>query len=124
MTFGNGIIGTALSNGNIVNYTVLGTRRVDLTFGVSYDADIKQTKEVLMEVIKSHPSVLEEPAPTVNVSELADSSVNFAVRPWCKSEDYWSVYYDVLEEVKTKFDENNISIPFPQMDIHMNRIEK
>ncbi len=102
-----------LSNGNIVNYTVLGTRRVDFTFGVSYDADIKQTKEVLMEVIKNHPSVLAEPAPTVNVSELADSSVNFAVRPWCKPEDYWTVYFDVMEAAKIALDKAGIEIPYP-----------
>jgi small conductance mechanosensitive channel len=76
----------SLSNGNIVNYTTEGTRRVDLVIGVSYDADIKQTKEVLMNVLTSHPKVLKDPAPGVTVSELADSSVNFAVRPWCKTE--------------------------------------
>ena len=102
-----------LSNGNIVNYTVLGTRRVDFTFGVSYDADIKQTKEVLMGVIKNHPNVLKEPAPSVNVSELADSSVNFAVRPWCKSEDYWTVYFDVMEAAKLALDKAGIEIPYP-----------
>jgi len=102
-----------LSNGNIINYTVLGTRRVDFTFGVSYDADIKQTKEVLMEVIKNHPNVLKEPAPSVNVSELADSSVNFAVRPWCKSEDYWTVYFDVMEAAKLALDKAGIEIPYP-----------
>ncbi|UMB52723.1 mechanosensitive ion channel [Lutibacter sp. A64] len=102
-----------LSNGNIVNYTVLGTRRVDFTFGVSYDADIKQTKEVLMGVIKNHPNVLREPAPSVNVSELADSSVNFAVRPWCKSEDYWTVYFDVMEAAKIALDKAGIEIPYP-----------
>jgi small conductance mechanosensitive channel len=102
-----------LSNGNIVNYTSEGTRRVDLTFGVSYDADIKQTKDVLMTVIRSHPLVLKEPEPTVNVSELADSSVNFAVRPWCKSEDYWTVYFDVTEATKEALDAAGIEIPYP-----------
>jgi len=103
----------ALSNGNIVNYSTEGTRRVDLTFGVSYDADIKKTKEVLMNVISSHPMVINDPAPTVNVSELADSSVNFAVRPWCKSEDYWTVYYDVTEQTKEALDAAGIEIPYP-----------
>ena len=86
----------ALSNGNIINFTTEGTRRVDLVFGVSYDADIKQTKEVLMNVLTSNPKVLQEPAPAVTVLELADSSVIFAVRPWCKAEHYWDVYFVLL----------------------------
>ena len=102
-----------LSNGNIVNYTVTGTRRVDLVFGVHYDSDIKQTKDVLLEVLKSHPLVIESPEPTVNVLELADSSVNFAVRPWCKSEDYWTVYFDVMENTKIALDKAGIEIPYP-----------
>lgn len=103
----------ALSNGNIINYTSLGTRRVDLVFGVSYDADIKQTKEVLMNVLKSNTKVLQDPAPTVNVSELADSSVNFVVRPWCNAEDYWGVYFNVTEQVKYDLDKAGIEIPYP-----------
>lgn len=102
-----------LSNGNIVNYTTEGTRRVDLVIGVSYDADIKQTKDVLMNVLTSHPKILKDPAPTVNVLELADSSVNFAVRPWSKSEDYWTVYFDVMENVKVALDAAGIEIPYP-----------
>lgn len=102
-----------LSNGNIVNYTTEGTRRVDLTFGVGYDSDIKQTKEVLMKVIASHPLVLKDPQPTVNVSELADSSINFAVRPWCNTEDYWTVYFDVTENTKEALDAAGIDIPYP-----------
>ncbi|MBU2950529.1 mechanosensitive ion channel [Tamlana agarivorans] len=108
-----------LSNGNIVNYTTSGTRRVDLTFGVGYDSDIKKTKEVLMQVLTSHPLVLKDPAPTVNVSELADSSINFAVRPWSKSADYWTVYFDVTENVKEALDAAGIEIPYPhQVEIH------
>ncbi|MCB0463595.1 MAG: mechanosensitive ion channel [Flavobacteriaceae bacterium] len=103
----------ALSNGNIVNYTTEGTRRVDLTFGVGYDSDIKKTKEVLMNVLTSHPLVLKDPAPTVNVSALADSSVNFAVRPWSKAEDYWTVYFDVTEQTKEALDAAGIEIPYP-----------
>jgi small conductance mechanosensitive channel len=102
-----------LSNGNIVNYTTEGTRRVDLVIGVSYDADIKQTKEVLMNVLTSHPKVLKDPAPGVTVSELADSSVNFAVRPWCKTADYWAVYFEVTESVKLALDAAGIEIPYP-----------
>ncbi|NRB59944.1 MAG: mechanosensitive ion channel [Winogradskyella sp.] len=103
----------ALSNGNIVNYTAEGQLRVDLTFGVSYDADIKQTKDVLMGVLTSHPKVLKDPVPTVNVSELADSSVNFAVRPWANVADYWDVYFDVHENVKIALDAAGIEIPYP-----------
>jgi small conductance mechanosensitive channel len=103
----------ALSNGNIINYTTEGTRRVDLVFGVSYDADIKQTKDVIMDVLTSHPKVLKEPGPAVTVLELADSSVNFATRPWCKTEDYWDVYFDVTENVKIELDKAGIEIPYP-----------
>ncbi len=103
----------SLSNGNIVNYSTEGTRRVDLTFGVGYDSDIKQTKDVLMQVLTSHPKVLQTPAPSVNVSELADSSINFAVRPWCKTEHYWDVYFDVTENVKEALDTAGIEIPYP-----------
>ncbi|HPF97483.1 MAG: mechanosensitive ion channel [Flavobacteriaceae bacterium] len=103
----------SLSNGNIINYSTEGTRRVDLVFGVSYDSDIKQTKNVIMDVLTSHPKVLKDPAPAVTVLELADSSVNFATRPWCKTEDYWTVYFDVTEQVKEALDSAGIEIPYP-----------
>jgi len=103
----------ALSNGNIINYTALGTRRVDLVFGVSYDADIKKTKNIMMDQLVNHPKILKEPAPTVNVLELADSSVNFAVRPWCKTEDYWAVYFEITENTKEALDAAGIEIPYP-----------
>jgi small conductance mechanosensitive channel len=103
----------ALSNGNIVNYTTEGTRRIDLVFGVSYDSDIKQSKEVLMKVLTSNPKILEDPAPSVTVLELADSSVNFAVRPWCKTEHYWDVYFEVTENAKEALDAAGIEIPYP-----------
>ena len=102
-----------LSNGNIVNYTSEGKLRVDLTFGVSYDADIKQTKEVLMSVLTSNDKVLKDPAPTIAVSELADSSVNFAVRPWCTPTSYWDVYFETTENVKIALDNAGIEIPYP-----------
>lgn len=107
----------ALSNGNIVNYTTEGTRRVDLVFGVGYDSDIKKTKEVLMNVLTSHPKVLKDPAPTVNVLELADSSINFAVRPWSVSADYWTVYFEVTEQTKEALDAAGIEIPYPHVQI-------
>ncbi len=103
----------SLSNGNIVNYSSTGTRRVDFTFGVSYDADIKQTKQVLQSVLNSNDKILEEPAPTIAVVELADSSVNFAVRPWVNTPDYWDVYFDIMEKTKIALDEAGIEIPYP-----------
>ena len=109
----------ALSNGNIINYTTEGTRRVDLIFGVGYDSDIKKTKEVLLNVLTSHPKVLQDPAPLVAVMELADSSINFATRPWCKAEDYWAVYFDITEQTKEALDAAGIDIPYPhQVEIH------
>ena len=111
----------ALSNGNIINFTTEGTRRVDLVIGVGYDSDIKKTKEVLMNVLTSHPKVLKEPAPSVNVIELADSSINFAVRPWCNAEDYWAVYFGITENVKEALDTAGIEIPYPhQVEIRKN----
>jgi len=103
----------ALSNGNIVNYTTEGTRRVDLVFGVGYDSDIKQTKEVLSQVLTSNPKILKDPAPTIALSELADSSINFVVRPWCNAEDYWDVYFTVTEQTKEALDAAGIEIPYP-----------
>jgi len=102
-----------LSNGNIKNYTEEGKLRVDLTFGVGYDEDIRKTKEVLMDVMLNNSKVLKDPAPTVNVSELADSSVNFAVRPWATPADYWDVYFSVIEEGKYALDKAGIEIPYP-----------
>ncbi len=103
----------AMGNGNIINYTEEGQIRVDTVVGVGYDEDIKKTKEVLMEVLTSNPKVLKDPAPSVNVCELADSSVNFAVRPYCKPEDYWDVYFGTIEKTKLALDAANIEIPYP-----------
>ena len=103
----------ALSNGNIINYTAEGKLRVDLTFGVSYDANIKETKDILMNVLTENSKILQDPAPTVNVSELADSSVNFAVRPWVNTPDYWDVYFQTTENVKIALDKAGIEIPYP-----------
>jgi small conductance mechanosensitive channel len=108
-----------LSNGNITNYSEEGKLRVDLTIGVSYDADIKQTKDILMQVLTDNSKVLKDPAPTVNVSELADSSVNFAVRPWATPENYWDVYFETTENVKIALDKAGIEIPYPHsVEIH------
>ena len=111
----------AIANGNIINYTAEGKMRVDTVIGVSYDSDIKKTKEVLLGVLTSNPKVLKEPAPSVNVLELADSSVNFAVRPFCKPEDYWDVYFATYEGCKLALDKAGIEIPFPHsVEIHKN----
>jgi small conductance mechanosensitive channel len=103
----------ALSNGNIVNYSTEATRRVDFTFGVGYDSDIKKTKEVISGVINSHPLILKDPPTAVNLSELADSSINFFTRGWVKKEDYWTVKFDVLEQTKEALDAAGIDIPYP-----------
>jgi len=109
-----------LSNGNIINYTEEGKLRVDLTFGVGYEEDIKKTKDVLMEVMLSNKNVLKDPVPSVNVSELADSSVNFAVRPWATPENYWNVYFGILEEGKNALDKAGIEIPYPHQ-VHIRK---
>lgn len=103
----------ALSNGNIVNYSSEGNRRVDLNFGVSYDADIKQTKEVLMSVLENTPQALKDPKPAVMVGELADSSINFITRTWVKSADYWNAYFHIMENMKIELDKAGIEIPYP-----------
>jgi small conductance mechanosensitive channel len=103
----------ALSNGNIKNYTELGQLRVDLTIGVSYDADIKESKEALMRAMMSQEKVLKDPAPSVNMGELADSSVNYEVRPWATPENYWDVYFQTIENCKIELDKAGIEIPYP-----------
>ncbi len=109
----------ALSNGNIINISRKGFLRVSLTIGVSYDADIKHAKQVLLDTIKAIPEVLEDPEPTVNVSELADSSVNFFVFSWANLEDFWTVRAAVLENCKEALDKAGIEIPYPhQVEIH------
>jgi small conductance mechanosensitive channel len=108
-----------VTGGNIMNFTVNGTRRIDLVVGVSYGDDLKKTQQVIKEVITSDNRILKEPAYTVAVSELGDSSVNFVVRPWVNAADYWSVRFDLIEKIKLALDKNGITIPFPQRDIHM-----
>ncbi|GJM62155.1 mechanosensitive ion channel family protein [Persicobacter diffluens] len=112
--------GAILAN-NIINFTAEGKIRVDLTMGISYDSDIKKAKEVLLEIMSKHDKVLKDPAPFVGVSELADSSVNLAVRPHCSPTHYWDVYFDIYEQGKLALDANGITIPFPQLDVHMDK---
>lgn len=110
----------AMANGNIINYTAEGKMRVDTTVGVDYGSDIKKTKEVLLEMLKVNPKVLQDPAPSVNVEELADSSVNLAVRPFCKPEDYWDVYFATIEGSKEALDKAGIEIPYPH-EVQINK---
>ncbi len=106
--------------GDVVkNVTAQTMRRVDLMFGISYGDDIPKTERVLQEILDSHDKVLAEPEPIVRLHELADSSVNFVVRPWVGTDDYWDVYWDITRSVKIRFDEEGISIPFPQRDVHI-----
>ena len=111
----------SVSNGNIVNYTTQGVIRVDMNFGISYNSNIKKAKDVLMKVVENHPKVLKEPAPFIGVSELADSAVNLVVRPYSTPEDYWNVYFTIYEEGKIALDNAGIVIPFPQLDVHMQK---
>lgn len=105
--------------GAITNYSTMSERRVDLTVGVSYDADLAQTRSVLQAVVDAEARVLPDKDVTIAVAELADSSVNFVVRVWVKSGDYWPTYFAMTEAVKIKLDEANIGIPYPQMDVHV-----
>ncbi len=109
----------AVSNGNITNISREGFLRVDLVIGIAYKENIQKARDVIMKVMTEHPKVLKEPAPSVNVLELADSAINLAVRPHADVADYWDVYFGITEGVKVALDAHNISIPFPQRDIHM-----
>ena len=111
----------SITGSSIVNYSAKPTRRVDMVFGIGYDDDIKQAKEILHEVVSADQRVLADPPPTIAVAELADSSVNLVVRPWVNSEDYWPVLFDITENVKLEFDKRGVSIPFPQTDVHVHR---
>lgn len=114
----------SITSGTITNYSTKPTRRIDLIIGVGYDADLAKTKALLLKVVSADQRVLKDQAITVGVSELADSSVNFVVRPWVKSSDYWPTYFDLLENIKTELDNEGIEIPFPQLSVHMNKEEK
>jgi small conductance mechanosensitive channel len=107
--------------GTITNNSRRDTRRVDMVFGIGYDDDLLQAKEIIKRILSEDERILADPAPAVVVGELADSSVNFNVRPWCKTSDYWGVYSDTHEKIKLTFDAEGISIPYPQMDIHQDK---
>ena len=110
---------SSVYGGTITNTSALPTRRIDLVIGIGYDDNIGTAKQIIESVIKADDRVLEDPAPTIAVSELADSSVNLVVRPWVKSEDYWAVRFDLTENLKVKLEEGGISIPYPQRDMHV-----
>jgi small conductance mechanosensitive channel len=106
----------------ITNYSANETRRVDLVVGVSYSDDLDKVRKELGDLVAADERILDDPAVTIAVSELADSSVNFVLRPWVKTEDYWGVYFDLTEAIKKRFDEVGISIPFPQRDVHVHNV--
>jgi len=111
--------GAIISN-NITNFSARPIRRVDMVFSISYDDDIRRARAILEEIIAADERVLAEPAPVIALGELASSSVNFLVRPWVNSADYWALVWDTNEAVKLRFDEAGITIPYPQMDVHLN----
>jgi len=110
----------AVAAGNIVNFSKQEERRVDFVFGIGYDDDLKSAKNTLQEIIDADTRILKDPASFIGVGELGDSSVNFTVRVWVKASDYWGVHFDTNEKVKLTFDEKGISMPYPQIDVHLN----
>ncbi|EDL52072.1 Small-conductance mechanosensitive channel [Vibrio mediterranei] len=126
-TFDNQIIIVPNSKiwGDVIkNVTHERTRRVDMVFGIGYGDDLLKAESVLHEIIEAHPAVLKSPEPNIRVHTLNTSSVDFIVRPWVKTDDYWDVYWDVTKEVKLRFDKEGISIPFPQQDVHLHMVDK
>lgn len=113
-----------LSNESLINYSTMPTRRVDLSFGIGYEDDIEEARSIILEIASGLEQVHRDPQPFVKVGELADSSVNFKVRLWVDSPDYWDVHFTMIDQVKKTFDEKGISIPYPQTDIHLHRVEK
>ncbi|TDR23809.1 mechanosensitive ion channel family protein [Marinicella litoralis] len=108
----------------IVNYTTEALRRIDLVIGVSYDDDIRAAKKILMETISAHEMVLQEPKPVVMLKDLGASSVDFVVRPWVKTEDYWTVYGDLMEQIKLNIEAGGCSFPYPQTDVHLHQVKE
>jgi small conductance mechanosensitive channel len=111
----------SLGGGNLTNFTRNETRRMDLVIGVGYGENVVEVKGILLDIIGGDPRILTDPAPTVTVLELADSSVNFAVRPWVPTSEYWNIYFDIMERIKLRLDEKGIEIPFPQRDVHLHQ---
>lgn len=109
-------------SGTIVNYSARDTRRIDLVFGIGYDDDIARARQIMEEILQQDERILADPAPAVAMAELGASSVDFNVRPWVKTSDYWAVRADLLEKIKLAFDANGISIPYPQRDVHLHQV--
>jgi small conductance mechanosensitive channel len=108
-----------VANGAIINFTTQATRRVDLSVGISYNDNIAHARATILDLVKKDNRVLSDPAPVVLVSNFGDNSVDLSIRVWTKTEDYWSTYWDLMEQIKYAYDEQGISIPFPQRDIHI-----
>lgn len=111
----------SIYGGTITNFSARDTRRIDMVFGIGYGDDIRKAKEIIQGILDADERIHDDPAPLVAVAELGDSSVNFNVRPWVNSGDYWPVRFDLTEKIKLAFDDNGISIPFPQMDLHLKK---
>ncbi len=114
---------SSLLSSNLVNYSAKDKRRVDLVFGIGYDDDIDKAKQVIWDEINKNEKILKDPKPVVALIELADSSVNFNVRPWCRTSDYWAVYSELTEALKKRFDAEGINIPYPQTDVHLHQVQ-
>ena len=108
----------SLANSSLINYSTKDTRRVDIVFGVGYECDVLHVKRAISEIIDSCDKIIKQPEPFINITEHGESSVNFVVRVWTKTEDYWNVYFYLMEQAKIKFDKEGISIPYPQIDVH------
>jgi small conductance mechanosensitive channel len=115
---------SAIMSGAIINVTANDTRRVDMTVGVSYTDDLDKVQNIITEILNADSRVLQDPAPQVVVAELADSSVNFNVRPWCATGDYWGIFFDFQKNIKQRLDQEGVSIPFPQQDVYMHQVAK
>ncbi|QFI56424.1 mechanosensitive ion channel domain-containing protein [Aeromonas simiae] len=110
---------SSILNGTIINFSRMETRRIDMTFGIGYDSDLRKAKQILERLVNEEPRILKNPTATIAVAALADSSVDIVVRPWVKTGDYWGVWFDFHEKVKLAFDAEGIDIPFPQRVVHM-----
>lgn len=112
-----------ITSDSIINHSAKSERRVDIPMGVGYDDDLKKARSIMMEVMQQHPLILENPAPSILMKELADSSVNFSVRPWVKTADYWTVYSEMLEQFKEGLETAGCNIPYPQTDVHVHQVK-
>jgi small conductance mechanosensitive channel len=112
-----------ISNESLTNFTAEELRRVDFSFGIGYDDDFEKAKSIIAQLINAHEKTLKDPEPFIRVGELADSSVNITTRVWVKAEDYWTVHFDMIENVKKEFDQQGISIPYPQTDVHVHNVK-